>query len=352
MCLEKKLFGLNSDKLTDKAKRNICPIEIKLLAVLRILGRNWNFDDIAEATLMGETTARRAFHTFCSNFVKEYYDVYVCRPVGEKLLKVMRVFEQMGLPGCIGSTECVHLKWDRCPIDIAQLCSGKEGYPTLAYSCTVDHHRRILASTSSVWGAKNDKTIVRGDTYITDVKFKKVHSDTRFDIYVNGSLKSVSGVYYLCVGGYHKWTCMMNPLKHTCTRSDRLWSEWVESTRKDVECTFGILKSRWRFLRNGIVLQNQTSIDYAFFTCCILHNLILENDGLDNRWETDIDWETLHPEPDNSDEGFDDDDEHVQGTQQTLINARVNQWVSSRENTLEEELVLGNDVKLTLKGGV
>ena len=230
----------------------------------------------------------------------------------------MRVFEQMGLPGCIGSTECVHLKWDRCPIDIAQLCSGKEGYPTLAYSCTVDHHRRILASTSSVWGAKNDKTIVLGDTYFTDVKFKKVHSDTRFDIYVNGSLKSVSGVYYLCVGGYHKWTCMMNPLKHTCTRSDRLWSEWVESTRKDVECTFGILKSRWRFLRNGIVLQNQTSIDYAFFTCCILHNLILENDGLDNRWETDIDWETLHPEPDNSDEGFDDDDEHVQGTQQNI----------------------------------
>ena len=61
MCLEKKLFGLNSDKLTDIAKRNICPIEIKLLAVLRTLGRNWNFDDIAEATLMGETIARRAF---------------------------------------------------------------------------------------------------------------------------------------------------------------------------------------------------------------------------------------------------------------------------------------------------
>jgi Plant transposon protein len=150
--------------LTDKAKRNICPIEIKLLAVLRILGRNWNFDDIAEATLM-----------FCQGV----------------LLKIMGVFEQIGLPGCIGSSDCVHLKWDRCPIDIAQLCSGKEGYPTLAYSCTVDHRRRILASTSSYWGAKNDKTIVRGDTYITDVKFKKVHSETRFDIYVNRSLKSV-----------------------------------------------------------------------------------------------------------------------------------------------------------------
>ena len=154
MCLEKKLFGLNSEKVADVAKRNICPIEIKLLAVLRILGRSWNFDDIAEATLMGETTARRAFHTFCENFVMEFYDIYVCRPVGDKLVKVMSVFAQMGLPGCIGSTDCVHLKWDRCPVDIAQLCSGKEGYPTLAYSFTVGHHRRILASTSSYWGRK------------------------------------------------------------------------------------------------------------------------------------------------------------------------------------------------------
>ena len=82
---------------------------------------------------MGETTARRAFHTFCENFVGEFYSTYVNRPTGEKLHKVMKVFELMGLPGCIGSTDCVHLKWDRCPVGLAQLCSGKEGYPTLAY---------------------------------------------------------------------------------------------------------------------------------------------------------------------------------------------------------------------------
>ena len=60
---------------------------------------------------MGETTARRAFHTFCENFVGEFYSTYVNRPTGEKLYKVMKVFELMGLPGCIGSTDCVHLKW-------------------------------------------------------------------------------------------------------------------------------------------------------------------------------------------------------------------------------------------------
>ena len=300
------------------------------------------FDDIAEATFMGETTARRAFHTFCENFVNEFYTTYVYRPTGEKLFKVMRVFEQMGLPGCIGSTDCVHLKWDRCPVGLSQLCSGKEGFPTLAYSCTVDHHHRILASTSSYWGAKNDRTIVRGDTYITDVREKKVHENIEYNVFMDGVLKPMKGVYYICDGGYHKWTCMINPMKHTIVRSDRLWSEWIESTGKDVECTFGSLKSRWRFLRNGIVLQDQNSIDNVFFTCCILHNMILEDDGLDCRWEKDVDWEAINPQPTNSDEGFDEDG--VVGNQQILITRRVSEWVSSIDNTDEEDIILGNEI--------
>ena len=116
MCIDKNVFGKNSNLDTDVANRAICPVEIKVLAVLRILGRNWNFDDIAEATFMGETTARRSFHLFCENFVQHYYDQFVYRPKDEKLEKVMEVFAKMGLPGCIGSTDCVHLKWDRCPI--------------------------------------------------------------------------------------------------------------------------------------------------------------------------------------------------------------------------------------------
>ena len=129
----------------------------------------------------------------------------------------------------------------------------------------------------------------------------------------------MKGVYYICDGGYHKWTCMINPMKHTSVRSDRLWSEWLESTKKDVECTFGSLKSRWRFLRNGIVLQDQNSIDNVFFTCCILHNMILECDGLDCRWEKEVDWETLNPQPTTYDEGFDEDTETVISNQQILI---------------------------------
>jgi len=63
--------------------------------------------------------------------------------------------------------------------------------------------------------------------------------------------------------------------------------------RKDVECTFGILKGRWRILKAGIYLQSATAVDRTWLTCCALHNWLLEHDGLDERWESGVqsDWE-------------------------------------------------------------
>lgn len=341
-CKEKKLFGENSLLQFDCCGSTICPYAIKLLGVLRILGRNWCCDDVAEATGMGETTVRRAFLDFCGNFVDNYYDTYVHRPEGEKLKRMMNVYARMGLPGCIGSTDCVHLKWDRCPVSLTNLCKGKEGFPSLSYSCTVDHHRKILGVTRSNFGTRNDKTIVRLDSYITDVHYKRIHEDIEFDVLIDGVLVKRTGVYYLCDGGYHKWCCMMNPMKHTSSRDDRLWSEWVESTRKDVECVFGILKGRFRFLRHGILLQSQDKVDTVFFTCCILHNLILQADGLDCRWEENVEWDRLNPQPGNSDDGFDEEElVRVQsiGQQEQRILSRVNEYVD-----IFDEDIGGNDV--------
>ena len=104
----------------------------------------------------------------------------------------------------------------------------------------------------------------------------------------------------------------------------------------------GILKSRWRFLRNGIVLQKQPSIDLAFFTCFILHNLIVEFDGLYNRWEEGVDWDQMHPQPDNSDEGFDLDCE-VPSVQQRRITDKVNQWSSAVELTPAKNEAIGSE---------
>jgi len=57
---------------------------------------------------------------------------------------------------------------------------------------------------------------------------------------------------------------------------NRWWSWWLESMRKDVECTFGILKRRWQILMTGIRLHSSDSVTKVWKTCCALHNWLLE----------------------------------------------------------------------------
>ena len=64
--------------------------------------------------------------------------------------------------------------------------------------------------------------------------------------------------------------------------------------RKDVECAFGILKGRWRCLKYGIRLRGHKTCDQVWLTCCALHNMLLEVDGLSKQWKNGVksDWET------------------------------------------------------------
>ena len=97
---------------------------------------------------------------------------------------------------------------------------------------------------------------------------------------VNGTRKLHRGVYLICDGRYHRWPAILiNPHKGTIPGSPIMqWSAKLESVRKDTEGMFGVLKKRFKFLKNFNVLQTQSGIDNAFSTCCIIHNIQLEHD--------------------------------------------------------------------------
>eukprot|EP00957_Ditylum_brightwellii_P180473 13747606-Ditylum_brightwellii.AAC.1 len=66
------------------------------------------------------------------------------------------------------------------------------------------------------------------------------------------------------------------------------WLEWLDSLHKDVECTFGIMKGRFWILKIGIQCHGFEVVNKIWATCCSLHNFLLEEDGLDEKWEEGI----------------------------------------------------------------
>jgi hypothetical protein len=103
-----------------------------------------------------------------------------------------------------------------------------------------------------------------------------------------GSSIKMKGAYVIVDNGYLDWSTTVPPLKDSIKKSEVRFSQWLESLRKDVECTFGILKSRWRILKTGIRLHNTEAADNVWLTCCALHNMLLNVDGLSQGWENGV----------------------------------------------------------------
>ena len=67
------------------------------------------------------------------------------------------------------------------------------------------------------------------------------------------------------------------------------WSEWMEPMRKDAKCTFGILKGRFRIIKVGIRGHGVNETDDIWKTCCALHNILLDKDGLSQEYDGELD---------------------------------------------------------------
>ena len=174
--------------------------------------------------------------------------------------------------------------------------------PTHTLDLTTNCRCCILSTTTGHPGRWSDKTLVRFDDFATSMRSGRVLPTNTFALLCregDGTIvdRKFSGVWLMCDNGYLDWSCMVPPLKHCRTYADKRWSKWLEGMRKDVECTFGILKGRFRVLKNGIRVRGPLATDNIWLTCCALHNFLLEEDGLDNPWDSPMAVEAwLEPE--------------------------------------------------------
>ncbi|KAH8058097.1 Plant transposon protein [Aureococcus anophagefferens] len=239
-------------------------VEIKVLMALRWLARGETFDTIGDLSETSETAAGVACETWVREFALREWGAWVKVPEGEDLRREMEVFARMGLVGCGFSMDAVHLWYDACPAELNSLHVGKEGYPTRAFNVALVKEKKVL-----------------------NVSYELDTPD--------GGVVTEHGAYGIVDGGYHRWRPLQAVEKNASEPQAMHLSKWLESVRKDVECTFGIMKQRHRLLRSRLLLQDVGTIDDVFFSCAILHNMLLEDDDWAARASNEAFW--TNPQP-------------------------------------------------------
>jgi hypothetical protein len=310
---------------TDAFGRERIPTELKLLGVLRVLGRATCFDGIQELSGISVPTMCAFFHEFTSWFAKEVswiclgslfilnshqkthvccvllwsqiYPKFVSPPkTKEELLEVSTAYAAVGLPGAIGSMDVVHIAWCMCPAHLSNLCTGKEGYPTIGYNVVCDHSGRARETLKGSLGSFNDKTVVVFDEFVANLRTNPFFTKFAFEVMRSvraNDREMVHGAYVVVDGGYHQWEATQAASRLNSDPDYQLWRARVESVRKDIEDFFGRLKSRFRILKTPIAFHKKENIDDMFLTCVALQNILLDWDegaGEASSWEVEPTW--------------------------------------------------------------
>jgi hypothetical protein len=265
------------------------------LAALQYLGWGWTFDDLAESTAISQEVLCVFFHSFIDFGSTVLYKLYIRPPQTSSDASVHAAeYKIAGFPGAIGPTDATHIMLERVSYRFRQTHMGfKMTHTARTYNITVNHRRQIIATTSGHPARWNDKTLALFDNFMQELHEGDIMDGNRFKLYAydsNGEVtkQEYQGAWFLVDNGYLAWSTTVPPIKMTNSHAEIQFSAWLESMRKDVECTFGILKGRWKILKTGIRLFGTQSADKIFLTCCALHNWLLEIDGLNERWADGI----------------------------------------------------------------
>ena len=176
--------GWHEKGKADASGRRRIPTELKVLGVLRILGRATCFDGIEELSSISVPTMQGFFHQFTSKVRSELYDLHVHMPkTKEEMSEAEAPYAVLGFPGAFFSMDVVHVAWCMCPEYLNHLTKGKEGFPTIAYNVCSDHQGRALSVCPGAYGATNDKTIVKFDTAIDEVRTRSFFTEYEYEVH-------------------------------------------------------------------------------------------------------------------------------------------------------------------------
>ena len=106
-------------------------------------------------------------------------------------------------------------------------------------------------------GSHSDMHISRLDLQLNLIRFGALFIHFAFSLFVEaGRMQEFFGVYLIADGGYQYWRVLQQTDKTNSDPFLRPFLSQVASSRKDVECTFGRIKNRFR------------SFIYLFVICC------------------------------------------------------------------------------------
>ncbi|XP_026431517.1 putative nuclease HARBI1 [Papaver somniferum] len=270
-------------------KRDACGIlglspHQKVTAAIRMLAYGCAADAIDEYLRIGETTVLEATRRFCKTIVVLYGKEYLRSPTAGDVELLLKENKDRGFTGMLGSVDCMHWKWDRCPSAESGVYTAYKGSESIVLEAVVSHDLWFWHAFFGMPGSCNDINVMNR-SYIFRKLINGKTPPVNFE--VNGHAYDMG--YYLGDGIYPQIATIVMAIKQPDTPKKYKFSSMQEGARKDVERGFGVLQQQFAIVKQPARMWNPDVLAYIMKTVIILHNMIVEDECLPGDWPHEYD---------------------------------------------------------------
>ncbi|KAI4978643.1 hypothetical protein ZWY2020_015396 [Hordeum vulgare] len=246
----------------------------KCTAAIRQLAYGTPADALDEYLKIAESTSVKCLKLFVEGVVHIFGDEYMRRPNVDDVQRLLDIGESRGFPGMLGSLDCMHWHWEKCPIEWrGQFTSGYKGAPTVILEAVASQDLWIWHAFFGVAGSNNEINVLNQSTLFSE---QLKGQAPRVNYTVNE--KEYQLGYYLVDGIYPEWAAFMKSIPMALTEKHKFFAKHQEGARKDVERAFGVLQARWSILRLPARLYERGDLNNIMLACIILHNMIVDDE--------------------------------------------------------------------------
>ena len=246
----------------------------KVSAALRVLGYGEPFDRADEYCRLSRSTIDLYTRRLTHFIIDKWEPTYLRRPNAEELEHILTRNAARGMPGCMGSIDCTHWTWAKCPKALAGQYKDRNGMISVVIETVCDEDLYIWHLFVGCPGAYNDKNVLAASPLMLDVN-DGVWPPRTYNYTLNGRSRRL--LYYAADQGYPRYALFAQPFSNPDTPRRLVYNRLQEAVRKDAERLYAVWWSRWFITKYPARYMTLPRLINTAKAVAILHNMAVEH---------------------------------------------------------------------------
>ncbi|XP_069841000.1 uncharacterized protein [Dendropsophus ebraccatus] len=278
-----EILGPHLKKQDTEMRKAITPKE-RLMITLRFLATGESFASLHLQFRVGTSTISAIVRSTCHVIWEYLQPISMPSPTQETWLQAAAGFQSVAnFPNCIGAVDGKHVRVLQPPRS-GSLYFNYKKYFSVVLMAVADVNYKFIAIEVGAYGGTGDSRVLMTSEFGRQVIVNQV------TLPPPRSLPGTTHPVPFVLVSDEAFPLMNNLLRPYPQRGlnarRRVFNYRLSRARRFVECTFGILCSKWRVFTSAMQLDEAT-VDSVIKAACVLHNFVRDYDAsLDIEVET------------------------------------------------------------------